>query len=262
MQTCSNCTATLDSSFHYCPNCGQSAHIHRFNLPHIFHEVFHALTHADKGVLYLIKSLATHPGAVAREYILQGKRKRYFNPFTFLVLVLGFTIVMNSIFHPYTSSDQRPTISKNSIQNPPSVQAKPQNPKRERQREIQRFLEKRANIVAFAAIPILALIFWLCFIRSGIAYAEHLVACVFFLGFCFLVTALVFTPLIPVFPSGRWHSSAQLLLQFVYVSFGYYQFLGPRKPLLFLKTSFVTLLAIGFWVVFSGTLVYLFIVYG
>ncbi|MCY7349575.1 MAG: DUF3667 domain-containing protein [Cytophagaceae bacterium] len=31
-----------------------------------------------------------------------GKRKRYFNPFTFLLLVLGFTIFVNSIFHPYS----------------------------------------------------------------------------------------------------------------------------------------------------------------
>ncbi|GAA4413688.1 hypothetical protein GCM10023187_42320 [Nibrella viscosa] len=222
--------------------------------------MFHALTHADKGVLYLIKELSLRPGLVAREYILEGKRKQYFNPFTFLVLVLGLSIIMNSLFHPYSRTTQ-PTRT-NTTQQTLSPQEQKRNAVSQRRRMFQSFVEKRANIIAFVAIPLFAFIFWLCFIRSGIAYAEHLVASVFFLGFCFLITALVITPLTAFLPPGRWHSSAQLLLQFIYIAIGYFQFMGPRRPLFLLKTSFVTLLALAFWIGFSGTLVYIYLVYG
>lgn len=116
METCPNCSTLLEKKFAYCPICGQSAHIHRFNLPHVFHEVFHALTHADKGLLHLIKNLTLRPGVTAREYILEGKRKTYFNPFTFLLLVLGLTVLANSYFKPYGTAPSPPARPQTQVQ--------------------------------------------------------------------------------------------------------------------------------------------------
>src|SRR5690349_5843120 len=80
---CKNCESTVDANF--CSNCGQKAHIHRITIGHVVHEFIHAVTHADKGFLLLIKKLITRPGIVARQYI-EGKRKTYFNPLSFIVI--------------------------------------------------------------------------------------------------------------------------------------------------------------------------------
>src|SRR5689334_17205611 len=80
---CKNCEGSFEGKF--CSNCGQKADIHRITLKHLFHELFHAITHADKGILLLAKDLLTRPGYVAREY-LDGKRKKYFNPLSFMVI--------------------------------------------------------------------------------------------------------------------------------------------------------------------------------
>ena len=57
-------------------------------MSHIGHELAHAFTHADKGFLHLLVEMFKRPGIVAREYILEGKRKRYFTPFQY-ILVIG-----------------------------------------------------------------------------------------------------------------------------------------------------------------------------
>src|SRR5688572_23676889 len=80
---CQNCEVTFESKF--CPDCGQKADIHRISIKHIIHDVVHAFTHADKGLLLLVKELLLRPGFVAREFV-GGKRKKYFNPLSFLVI--------------------------------------------------------------------------------------------------------------------------------------------------------------------------------
>jgi ribosomal protein L32 len=71
--SCLNCEATLDFTARFCPNCGQKTNTHRLTLSHLFHDFFHALTYADKRILYLLRALALKPGIVAREYIA-GKK--------------------------------------------------------------------------------------------------------------------------------------------------------------------------------------------
>ena len=130
---CSNCSAVISENAKWCSACGQSAHIHRFNFHHILHEFFHALTHADKGFLYLLKELAIRPGKVLLEYIIEGKRKKYFNPFTFLMIILAISLIANSFFHPYSDAVIR-SIEGTS---PALVRLK------EKQQNINMFFEKR-----------------------------------------------------------------------------------------------------------------------
>src|ERR1700730_19439583 len=75
---CLNCGTMLTADDNFCPVCGQKTDTHRISFSHIFHEFFHTLTHADKGVLALLRDLAVKPGMVAAEYIA-GKRKKYFH---------------------------------------------------------------------------------------------------------------------------------------------------------------------------------------
>ncbi len=48
---------------------------------------------------------------------------------------------------------------------------------------VQRFMAKKANIVAMVAVPFIALISWLFFYRRGYNYAEHLTANLMFVVF-------------------------------------------------------------------------------
>lgn len=82
---CRNCGNTFDGS--YCNNCGQKCNVPRFTFKHIIEEAFHAFTHADRSFIGFIKKLFINPGALAYDYIVERKRKQYFNPFTFFLLI-------------------------------------------------------------------------------------------------------------------------------------------------------------------------------
>lgn len=92
--SCQNCGNHYKGSF--CNLCGQKHNVQRFTFRHILAEVFHAFTHADKGVLPLIKKMVLNPGELAYEYIVEGKRKKYFNLFTFFVLVSALSAFVGS----------------------------------------------------------------------------------------------------------------------------------------------------------------------
>ncbi|HRD56577.1 MAG TPA: hypothetical protein PK504_00945 [Ferruginibacter sp.] len=67
---CQNCNNEFNGEF--CNQCGQKI-VHRITMPHLWHDLIHAFTHADKGFFHLLIALFKKPGAVAREYILEGK---------------------------------------------------------------------------------------------------------------------------------------------------------------------------------------------
>ena len=260
VKTCPNCTADLDASYQFCPQCGQKAHIHRFNPAHILHEVFHAFTHADKGVLYLTKSLMRKPGVTAREYTLEGKRSKYFNPFSFLLIVLGLNIAVNNFINPYTSSEHTGISATQGVK--PTV-PKAVSPYAERQHAATTFIERHVNIVGMVAIPLFAFIFWLCFRRSGINYAEHLVANVFFSSF-FSLASIILTLILGLLLNAYLPLLNRILLlfQLIYLTIAYYQFLNYRRPSQYVKTVGVTLLVLMSWVVFSGGAIFLYIRFG
>src|ERR1044071_2847196 len=89
MIECKNCTTSFEGKF--CPNCSQKADTHRLTLGQFAHETTHAVTHTDKGILLLIKAMFTRPGYVARDY-MEGKRKRYFNPITFILIMMAVQV--------------------------------------------------------------------------------------------------------------------------------------------------------------------------
>ncbi len=93
-QICKNCGVHFKGSF--CSSCGQKFNVSAFTFRHIFEEAFHAFTHADKGFLIMLKKLLLNPGKVAFEYIVEGRRKKYFNPFTFFVLVTAIAAFAES----------------------------------------------------------------------------------------------------------------------------------------------------------------------
>ena len=78
----------------------------RITMAHLGHDMVHAFTHTDKGFFHLLLKLFVKPGVVAREYIAEGKRKRYFTPFQYLIIIgtIAAFVAANSHFLETTTA--------------------------------------------------------------------------------------------------------------------------------------------------------------
>ena len=168
---CLNCEAPLEAAARFCPQCGQKTATRRLTLRDIGHEIWHAITHTDHSVLGLITALLRRPGLVAAEFVA-GHRKRYFNPFTFLVVAVGLTaVVMASTgIGGFENSHPRGAVS--------------------------RKLQANLNLVILAQVPLLALWGRWLWLRSGRNLAEHLVLAAYSSGLRSLFFLLVVIPIV------------------------------------------------------------------
>lgn len=166
MSNCKNCNSPING--HYCANCGQKADTHRFTTKHLVHELIHAVTHADKSIFGFIKAMLSHPGQTVKNY-LEGQRKRYFNPFTAFILMVGFQIVVLSL-----------------VKHPVRVGAPAEELRGIR---IEEFIHHNLKLMFVVLLPFLSFLTWLFYRRYN--YAEHFVLNVFNAGMIsFLFTIL------------------------------------------------------------------------
>lgn len=243
----------------FCSQCGQQAAIHRFSIPHFLHEFFHAFTHTDKGILHLLKCLATRPGTTAREYI-QGKRKAYFNPFTFFLIVMGIYVLADSFF---VKAPTRAEPSQEVLARIPSAEGRDRYiGMLHRGDQVRHFMTGKANIVAMVAVPLIALVSWLFFSRKGFNYAEHLTANMMFVVFSNLVFVVLIFPLKAVLknaPLGEKLPLIGMLLQVVYLAWCYNGFFQLTATGQRVKSFLVSLFAIVLWFLFSLTVMAVYI---
>lgn len=175
MTDCKNCGTAFDGKF--CPNCSQKADTHRLTLGHLAHETTHAVTHTDKGILLLIKEMFVRPGIVAREYV-EGKRKKYFNPITFLLILMAiqvYAVKKTDFYGQFTRTVQKAyeQMAKADSSSAKNVEDfKKQMDKADKQATMATDNNKLITVVF---IPLLAFLTWIFFKKSGFNYAENLV---------------------------------------------------------------------------------------
>ncbi|MES2653291.1 MAG: DUF3667 domain-containing protein [Bacteroidota bacterium] len=174
--TCKNCNYTFTKQ--YCNGCGQK-NAARITLAHLSHDVMHAVLHADKGIFPYIKRLILNPGVMAREYIA-GKRK-VFNPMQFLVLSVGFVMLMMTFTNYY---------GKMEIWEAESMAANPQAIQ-EKLKGFNTFIKKNSNLIVFFLIPFFALFGSMLFSKKKNNYAEHLMLSVFALSLSNILTLIM-----------------------------------------------------------------------
>jgi hypothetical protein len=175
MTECKNCATSFEGKF--CPNCSQKADTHRLTLGHFAHETTHAVTHTDKGILLLIKVMFTRPGVVAREY-MEGKRKRYFNPITFLLIMMAiqvFAVRQTDFNGKFTRQMQKLSEQLAKISPKGEKGHKVFNERMEKADKQMAFANDNNKLLNFIFIPFLSLLTWLFFKRSGFNYAENLI---------------------------------------------------------------------------------------
>jgi hypothetical protein len=91
---CRNCDAELQGR--YCHACGQKSVTGRFTMRSLLHNLLHGIFHCDRNILYTYYDLFTRPGKMIAGY-LEGRRIRYINPFTMLVIMSGIVTVFSEI---------------------------------------------------------------------------------------------------------------------------------------------------------------------
>jgi hypothetical protein len=197
---CANCEAVLVADQRFCGACGQKVLAGRFTMGQIGQDFLHALTHVDHSVFALIKGLLIRPGVVAREYI-DGKRKKYFGPFAFLVIMVGlstFVILLLGIqwFQPI----------------PDKV--------------VANLLQRHFNLVVLMQVPLIAVCSLAFFWRERLFYAEHLVFVAYTSGLRVLFLAVTLTPL--MFLTGADTANFKLFVMFYGLWLGYFAFASTQ----------------------------------
>lgn len=259
---CLNCENYLQPEFHFCPECGQKAKLHRLTIHDIFHDAVHYFTHADKGFFHLLKALLLKTGTVGREYVT-GKRKKYFPALNFYLLVAAIYVLLINIeakLAPAASSTKQTEI--NRIPDP--VQSERVRHIYARRDEALHFMNKYSNFIAMIAIPLIAFIFWLFYKRGQYNYAEHLVSGMYMAGFANLVYVTILVPVSILMGSNHSYYAILyvLVFQITYYSIYYYWFMYKRTiPSLF-KAIGVSALAVIFWTALTSFLVGIYIANG
>lgn len=192
----------------FCPQCGQKAATRRLSLHDIGHEIWHALTHTDHSVLGLIKALLLRPGEVARDHV-RGARKRWFNPFTFMVVSIGLSALLITL------------TGVGGFKGQPG--------------EVGRRLQANVNWVILAQVPLLALWSRLLFWRSGLNFAEHLVLAAYTSGLrsLYFVAIIIPTALLQITLQMRWaywqQISFHLIVWMLYFAWASSQFMDEPQ---------------------------------
>ena len=171
---CANCGITSMGA--YCHACGQRIETHRLTLPHLMHEIPHAVFHVDRGLLLTIRALATRPGRTMNDY-LDGHRVRYFNPLSLLMILAGLCALAYAKF----DFDFTPMTAG---MTPEQVKGAT---------ETMKALLQNYSLGLVVQLPLIALMSWLIMGRHR-SYGEHLAINAFIFAFMCVINLV----LIPV----------------------------------------------------------------
>jgi len=206
---CLNCGAPLSAAF--CAACGQKASTHRFSLAHIFsHDMIHGIFHLDKGFLFTAKELLVRPGRMTSAYIA-GSRNRYFNYFTFLLLLVAVNHFIITSSH-FKLSDLYGT---------------PEN--RSRIDQLQLYLVEHYRQLLLVTIPVFSAFSFLVFRKARMNFAEHLVMNTYRQGGELMVQTIMLLLFLPFrhLPQAKFLYPAFTMWATVYSLWFYIQFFRP-----------------------------------
>ncbi|MDT0558967.1 DUF3667 domain-containing protein [Ichthyenterobacterium sp. W332] len=93
--TCKNCNSDFFGS--YCNNCGQRKSVNKVTFSEISQDFIDTVFSVNAPLWVTIKALFLNPGKLFREY-LAGKRKAFYKPVAFFVLITIAYIILFSLY--------------------------------------------------------------------------------------------------------------------------------------------------------------------
>lgn len=256
-KTCLNCESQLQPAQQFCSRCGQKATLHRLSWHDVVHDVSHYFTHADKGIFGLVRDLARKTGLVAAEY-MAGRRKRYFPPINFFLIVAGLYVLAFGYFsHRVAEGAAAPTTELSSAAKnlPPQVVM--------RQQQVSTFTSKHSNWLSILSLPVTAFIYRLFYRRRQYNFVEHLVANMYMNGFTLLCMAVLFVLIAAIWPRAPlWVVGVFVLLQVLYNAAFYRRFMHPATQGHFGKALLASLAGVVVWVLLVFAALSLYVQFG
>lgn len=180
---CRNCAARLTDGQAFCAHCGQKVTVDRLAVREILHDFWHSMVHVDRSALALVYSLSVRPGYVARDYV-DGKRKRYFGPFAFLVIVVGLASAAIEVsgFKPTGFTALGTGTANDMAHDAAAVNA------------AGNFFQRHFNAVILLEVPLLAAFTRVMFRKDETNFAEDLVLASYTSGMRSLFTTVILIP--------------------------------------------------------------------
>jgi len=160
---CKNCGQLVKGT--YCSHCGQNSNVGKITLSGLLKDIVNNVFQIDKGFFFTLKELFLRPGISIEEY-LNGKRKKYFKPITYV-------LSMSTIYFLTTKIVGQPTWLDSFFSGFTSQTFQDAG-----QKQVPPFLSWFANNFAYSTLlllPVFSLASYLSFRRLGSNYAEHLV---------------------------------------------------------------------------------------
>jgi hypothetical protein len=216
---CRNCGEFIEKT--YCTHCGQKLHEHRIHIGSLLHDIPHAIFHVDHGFFYNVVQLFKRPGAAIHEY-LDGKRKAYFHPITYLAILLFLNLLAVKVtdLHYYDEQEllrMTPAEAAFILEYDAS----------------QWWFLEHTYLYMLVAIPICAAFCYGFFRMFGIRYnfAENAIAVMFIIAQGVLIQSILYF-LTGWVKNGVFIRSVEmvnLLLMLSYATYACYRFINPVK---------------------------------
>jgi Protein of unknown function (DUF3667) len=217
---CKNCGSIITDK--YCSKCGQEIVAGRLTLGGLLWKFAETITHAEHGIFRLIWELSIHPARVSLEYI-EGRRKKYFNPVKYLVVVVSLSAILVAYLE-MSRVPFEPTFAAGS--NIDDLV------------EYRYFNHNYYKYYLFLSIPLAALISFLIFRNSGFSYAENLVLNTYVLSQVVLLHTILITPLI-IYSSSfdDWIIFVYMTLAALYLLWSYFTFFKGKSYVLLMQSA-------------------------
>jgi len=201
---CKNCAYEIDENEFYCQHCGGKIIRNRISLKLLLSEAAANIFGWDNKYFLTVRGLFVYPGKLLQQYI-DGTRKRYMNPISFLLIGLTLGLFFFNIFsEQYLSITEKANESQLEwmAQNLGGIYESDEFQEKSRadSNKMQEFLLRYLNIITLINLPLYALLSWSVF-RKRYNFGEHLVVNSYLQGVGFLFSILFFFVAIIVHPS-------------------------------------------------------------
>ena len=165
--SCLNCGTPVTDKF--CSHCGQKREVKRLNWKSLVEEI-HYWYNLENGFFNTVFELAIRPGRLYKNY-LDGKRKRYYEPVSFLLICITTFLVVYQIDRAITDFPKVNTTTL--LTNDPQTKA---------------MIDKYRSVIEFIILPFTTLVVLILVAYPRLNYVE--VFSVSFLRFSFLFILL------------------------------------------------------------------------
>ena len=243
METCKSCLKPIDLSDDYCKHCGGKVIRKRLSLIGTWQEFIGPFFSWDNNFWSTCRHLIIKPDAVLTAYT-SGARKRYFHPFSFLLVYASIVLLIYKFFPIDVSGFAEELITKFSDSGiPMNVDSVDQV------NEVTQKVYSNYNLLVVLSLPFMALVSYITFIPQKHNFSEHLVFQAYLqsvLGYSALFMQSVFTNLDFGYSA---YSNTYLITAILYSNFVFYRmYRYSWKTILLVNLKFIgtfILLSIG-----------------